>query len=62
MKEMCLVLFIGLSTFFFAFLIKRFLGVVVHPLFDLKMKQIEWRKEKWQNAQKEESIGITLIR
>ncbi len=32
------------------------------PLFNLNLKkQIERRKERWQNAQKEENIGITLI-
>lgn len=32
------------------------------PLFNLNLKkQIEWRKEKWQNAQKEENIRIIHI-
>lgn len=32
------------------------------PLFNLNLKkQIERRKERWQNAQKEENIGITRI-
>ena len=32
------------------------------PLFNLILKkQIEWRKERWQIAQKEENIGIILI-
>ncbi len=32
------------------------------PLFNLNLKkQIERRKERWQNAQKEENIGITHI-
>ena len=31
------------------------------PKFKFKRKKLEWRKERWQKALKEENVRITLI-
>lgn len=50
------------TIFGFFFVCRKMANCRSPPLFNLILKkQIEWRKERWQIAQKEENIGIIHI-
>lgn len=55
-----LTLNMSLTIGVFSFCVKLF-RCRSPPKFKFKRKKLEWRKERWQKALKEENVRITLI-